>query len=1319
MMKLNTSSVILCIIGLIFTAEATYLKEGLPLPPVEWQAQDAEKRLASPDASVRAGAVEQLGFMRDYSRADIVTAALSDPDAAVRREAAMALGWLGNRDSLKPLVDALGDSDWTVRQSAAIALENLTAKKLPFDALAGTELLKRKQKEWADSIARFDSSKLLKGCRKMVAAPSRIHEAEEADFEGGVAIGSGRNASGNRFADYTANTNATIRWTISLPKGGLKPIALRYSLPAPSRPLKLSVNGTVVEQALDFPPTSDWETWDWITVPTRLKRGNNTIELTTIGNSGGNFDCLMVADKNADPQEIFSAESRMVSSEKYFDRADTLRAIDTMNIDAAVPLIIDALQPYLGGRYPGDNRTYLYTPKSPASDARPERAFVQEGLRTLGRLGGAKAEAFLIEMMQTNKNWACYAAEALGDCGNEEAVEALINQIPKTSFKTDLPGSFNNYNGIVEVFPEHDAPKLSAGDRIPRTSYEALLALSRLDLSKHKEELRAVSPYILSTIPSTFDATVMYAEEPWAMLYGYMLEQAGVREQAVDAAFTALDVSGRGLPDSFELKDDFIKLMQRNLNRHVSARPPFAGLLLMLAADKKDIPDLLSLLDHKAGWIKIDVARALMYLEAKEAVDPLIRALESAKDDADYGYGMDFRRFGSNYREQKRLPGAGYDEFNDPSPRYKEAFVRALGRLGGSKAVPVLIEYLNNDRNAIEIQVAAEIALDEVGTPAALRALKTAEVDHPVAVVQVMAREALWRHKVAQKQVPDPVKQTFIKQLPVPEGLPEELVFIKGEREPGNNEQFSADMTAYSTTDGGPTYRYGKNIFRLKTTDPANSLKQLTHFETGYLSDLEVSYDGTKLLFSRNTMAPEPWLHVFEMNADGTGLKQLTAGPYHDVHPNYMPDGRIVFTTTRTGIRDEYHGYPANGLATMNADGSNIQVIGYNIGRDAEPVIGEDGKILFTRLELFYSRMKTEWNLLSVFPDGVKPVTLYGPERRRQHVFIPGADAIAPPRHRGLRITQPQSWVSAEYLVNTFKGPMIAGPGRNKETFLNPENEWAITTPYKIDDTTLLVAAGERPLITTNSLLYKRALKREKDPPKLGSVDYFASVDHGLYWMNIETGKKTLIYNDPEMADFEARPLQPRNVPPILPTSPLTRSRAFSGSLYCSSAFITQDPHVKERGKYIRVVEGIPTITRHQSHMNGGIAWRNHGGAVGRVLGTVPLAADGSFSLELPSDRLFHCQILDSDRRVVGNELIWQYVRPKEIKGCVGCHENPDGAPSMPSAFPLAQQSAPVKCFPHGDEMQYHAKMWFKGWAPDEREERMRTVNSVNIFGRN
>jgi hypothetical protein len=186
----------------------------------------------------------------------------------------------------------------------------------------------------------------------------------------------------------------------------------------------------------------------------------------------------------------------------------------------------------------------------------------------------------------------------------------------------------------------------------------------------------------------------------------------------------------------------------------------------------------------------------------------------------------------------------------------------------------------------------------------------------------------------------------------------------------------------------------------------------------------------------------------------------------------------------------------------------------------------------------------------------------------------------------------------------------------------------------------------------------------------------------------------------------------------VRPEKAVSRSSNFTGKVYCNSVFNTQHRFVKEYGKYIRIVEGLPTVTRHQTHQDGGIAWRNHGGAVGCVLGIVPLASDGSFALEVPADHLFHLQVLDSDKRVLSNELIWQYARPGENKSCIGCHQKPDATPTMSFGFPAAHRQQPVKCLPYGNEMRYRGKVWFKGWVPDEREERMRTVNAINLIGR-
>jgi hypothetical protein len=178
----------------------------------------------------------------------------------------------------------------------------------------------------------------------------------------------------------------------------------------------------------------------------------------------------------------------------------------------------------------------------------------------------------------------------------------------------------------------------------------------------------------------------------------------------------------------------------------------------------------------------------------------------------------------------------------------------------------------------------------------------------------------------------------------------------------------------------------------------------------------------------------------------------------------------------------------------------------------------------------------------------------------------------------------------------------------------------------------------------------------------------------------------------------------------------VAQRNAYSGRFLCSSVFATQEKDVALRGRLVRLIEGMPIVARHSTHTNQHPVWKNHGGTFARVLGTVPLAPDGSFFVEVPADRLIHHQVLDSDRRVIGNQLTWIYARPGESRSCVGCHEHPHttsrGNTSLASRYP------PVDLLPRGDEFSYRAKAWFKGHLPPEIEERTRTVRAVNLLGR-
>ena len=62
-------------------------------------------------------------------------------------------------------------------------------------------------------------------------------------------------------------------------------------------------------------------------------------------------------------------------------------------------------------------------------------------------------------------------------------------------------------------------------------------------------------------------------------------------------------------------------------------------------------------------------------------------------------------------------------------------------------------------------------------------------------------------------------------------------------------------------------------------------------------------------------------------------------------------------------------------------------------------------------------------------------------------------------------------------------------------------------------------------------------------------------------------------------------------------------------------------------------------------------------------LGTVPLAPDGSFSIEVPADMPLALQAVDAEGRSELNEMSWLYVRPGERRSCTGCHQPREAAP--------------------------------------------------------
>lgn len=82
------------------------------------------------------------------------------------------------------------------------------------------------------------------------------------------------------------------------------------------------------------------------------------------------------------------------------------------------------------------------------------------------------------------------------------------------------------------------------------------------------------------------------------------------------------------------------------------------------------------------------------------------------------------------------------------------------------------------------------------------------------------------------------------------------------------------------------------------------------------------------------------------------------------------------------------------------------------------------------------------------------------------------------------------------------------------------------------------------------------------------------------------------------------------------------------------------------------------------------------GGNEPHALGEAALAADGSFYAVVPANVPLLVDILDNDGRPLVEAVAPFWVRPKEIRGCIGCHEDPESAP--PNRRPLAVLEEPV-----------------------------------------
>jgi hypothetical protein len=161
----------------------------------------------------------------------------------------------------------------------------------------------------------------------------------------------------------------------------------------------------------------------------------------------------------------------------------------------------------------------------------------------------------------------------------------------------------------------------------------------------------------------------------------------------------------------------------------------------------------------------------------------------------------------------------------------------------------------------------------------------------------------------------------------------------------------------------------------------------------GWVGEIKLHWDGRRLLFTRADA--ESW-KIWEIDADGTNLRQVSRMPadVDCMDPCYLPDGRIVFgSTAPIQAVPCWHGLRrVTNLYQMNADGTGVRQLCFDQDHDLHPHVLPNGQVLYNRWEYTAVAHMYQRTLMVMNPDGTGQRGIYG-----SNSYYPNAMYFAKP----------------------------------------------------------------------------------------------------------------------------------------------------------------------------------------------------------------------------------------------------------------------------------------------------------------------------------
>ncbi len=427
----------------------------------------------------------------------------------------------------------------------------------------------------------------------------------------------------------------------------------------------------------------------------------------------------------------------------------------------------------------------------------------------------------------------------------------------------------------------------------------------------------------------------------------------------------------------------------------------------------------------------------------------------------------------------------------------------------------------------------------------------------------------------------------------------------------------------------------------------------------GNVLEPRLSYDAGRIVFSYvacgQTLPPVPqeinedagdehYYHLWEVNVDGTGLRQITSGPYDDLMPEYLPDGGIVFSSTRRRgyarcfggqFGKRWHVYT---LHRVQRDGSGLRALSYHDTNEWFPRVGNDGLVYYARWDYIDRDAVTHQNLWCTRPDGTNPLAVWGNAAPKPHCTF----QAQPVPHSPKFIFAASAHHSITGGCLTLLDPTVSDNDASALVRLSPEIAFPeaegrapagyYTSPWALSERYFLVAYSPVPLVY------------EPRPNPANAL--------GLYLMDA-FGNRELLYRDVRIGCEDPIPLRARPVPPVV-HSKLPAQPGQTGEVVLSDVYQGLDSVPRGTIRSLRVVQIFPKTTNVANSPPIGMAGEENARA---ILGTVKVEADGSARFLVPACTPLLFQALDADGMAYQTMRSLTYLQPGEKVSCVGCHE--------------------------------------------------------------